>query len=279
MNSPKSQNGEPEWLRNLGIFYPLFFGMAQTLINGLLIGFTGPSSLVRLGAVPLVVATAWTALVVNREHAPAGLMQSALAVYSIVHLLRYISLALVERWNFSDLSPLSSIPAQQVKGDVATDDSRSDTPRARLAFGMNSVICARHIDTPHEVKNVPHFSDQDTNYIPSKFRFLVSRAAIIVPCYLLLDLAQNSPPLENAHLNLGPQKIPLLMRLGQVSDQELVMRAGFTTAFWIITYFCVRVLIGIPEVLAVGLGFSKVRACRPIFGAVAEAYTVRQFWG
>ena len=154
----------------------------------------------------------------------------------------------------------------------------SETLGARLKFGFLAATSFRYSGMPYEVRNVPRFSAQDPNFVPSRKEFLRRKAITILICYLVLDfLSLGADPESNA-INFSPKRVPLFTRLGDVTGQELIMRLFVTLGFGAGVYSFQTGIQSIFALVDVGLGLSEVKSWRPMFGSPWDAYTVRRFW-
>ncbi|MCJ1267838.1 hypothetical protein MMC22_007724 [Lobaria immixta] len=197
--------------------------------------------------------------------------------FSITFLLQYISAALLSRWSFTTSGPSTAPSPQNLKPD-REKNTAGELLGARLKFGFLAATSFRHTDTPYEVKNVPHFSAQDPNYVPSRTEFLRRKVITILICYLVLDLLSLDADAETNSINFSPEKIPLFTRLGDVTGKELLMRLFATLGFGACVYIFQTGVQSIFALLDVGLGMNEVKSWRPMFGPPRDAYTLRRFW-
>jgi hypothetical protein len=74
-----------------------------------------------------------------------------------------------------------------------------------------------------QVKNVPYFSDQDSNLVPSVGAFILVQGVAVVACYCIHNLTVALTFNRDRNL-LDSSHIPLLARLQDVSSAELRAR-------------------------------------------------------
>jgi hypothetical protein len=210
----------------------------------------------------------------------------------------YIEMALLSGWNFESRGPKSLTLREKEGANGAATSKEMSTPENsrksfatkkvvqkeatfwdRFCFGFNSVISFRDINTPFEVKNVPHFSEKDPSYIPSRTTFLARSTLRFVACYLVLDIVESQPPPSNAAEIFGLDSIPVFRRLNEVSIEEVCTRTISSLVFWVMVYTVLNVQQAFFAIVAVGSGLTEVKAWRPLMGSLLETYTIRGFWG
>lgn len=188
--------------------YPIFLTASGILINGLSIGFTSPhNTLVRLGASPLMIAPTYINALHCTEYIPNPFLSGVLLSSYSSNVSRYVSLVLLQKWSFQNDGPLSSPNNEEevrnkmekkYAGGASLSSRNNDEKRKkkkrqggffqRVKYGLIIANSIRHVGTPYQVKNVPHFSSKDPAYIPSRSRFLFRTASAIATSYLVLIL-------------------------------------------------------------------------------------------
>lgn len=279
------------------ILHPISLVTSQVIITALAISFTRPSSIItRLAALPLLIIATWLVALTCLQRIPRISFASLVAGNGPTYLLRYIDLVLLSRWDYETQGPTnSSQPRNQDKWENAVSRSGgggSSTSRGgrnkthpqgtaldRLRFGIHVTFSSRHIGTPWEVKNVPHFSASDPRYLPSQGTFLRRTAFAILLCYLVIDVSSFGVNPESNAVLFASQNVPFFARLGDVSTQQLAIRIFSSLTLFLNIYCVARLGYSIIGTIAVGTGLSQVSAWRPPFGRLADAYTVRRFWG
>lgn len=265
--------------------HPVLLLVAEIVFIVIATGFTSPSSMIRMFLLPFVAICSWLAVCTSLEKMHRAPWAAFMGGHSITFLLQYISIALLSRWSFMTSGP-STGTSQDLQRDhrhstdktVDRKNNVSGTLGARLKFGFLAATSFRYSSTRYEVKNVPHFSAQDPNYIPSKTEFLRRKAITILVCYLVLDVLSLGADPETNRLEFSPEKIPLLTRLGEVTGKELVLRVLVTLGFGVGVISIQTGAQSIVAVVDVGLGMSEVKSWHPLFGSPRDAYTLRRYW-
>lgn len=272
-----------DYSRHPFLFHPVTLLFIEIATIVLVIGFTSPFSVVRPAALPLFVGCIWLVIPTCFERIPQTLWTTLFAVLSIAYLLHYTEVALLNRWSFEADSPSFSddSSSRQAKRHRGTGGKGCiGTAGVRLRFGLLVAFSSRYVGTPYQVKYVPPFSATDAGYIPSRTKFLLGTARTMLLCYLVVDVLTTPGllPEKNALL-FSPETVPLLTRLGELSVEDILFRISSTFAYWITAYCVAQLLQGAFALVTVGTGLSEVKSWRPAFGPLAEAYTIRQFWG
>lgn len=253
-------------------FHPVGLITAQNLIIFLLVGFTSARSPWRPILLPLVIGSAWITIF-NSNKVIAGL--------SWTFVLQYIDLCLLSRWNFENGGPEFG-----GKGRTAPDEKRqpqspgiqyepenSFSLASRVRFGWDSTFGYRHIGTPQESKNTPHFDNNDPDYVPSRKAFFLRQMMIIVRCYLVVDF------INAVGHNRTWKNVEIFSRIHDVSKEELMWRFIRVVGFWLTVQSLWTTIFTLISMIAVALRFSEPRFWRPLFASPSEAYTIRRFWG
>ena len=265
--------------------HPVLLVVTEIMLITIVTGFASSTSIIRISVLPFMVTCAWLTIPACKEHLHRGPWQAFVGGYAITFLFQYISTVLLSRWSFASDGPGTTTSSQSLKHDrynrrkkIHELDDSDGTLRLRLKFGFLVATSFRLSGTPYEVKNVPRFSIQNPNYVPSRRLFLLQKAITILICYLVLDLLSLGADPETNKSNFSPDLIPLLTRPGNVSGKQLAMRLFATLGFGIGVYCTQQGCHSIAAFLDVGLGFSETKSWRPVFGSLGDAYTVRRFW-
>jgi hypothetical protein len=271
------------------ILHPVTLVISQVIITALVISFTPPSSVIRLISLPLLIAATWLITTSCRQHIPRISFASIVAGNGPTYLVRYIDLALLRKWSYDTQAPQRGTSASRNqdlvdrKNAISTTARTENQPRAtfsdRLGFGIHLTLASRHLNTPWQVKNVPHFSTGDPQYIPSRGTFIRRNAVAVLVYYFILDISSFGVNPETNSVLFDSQKVPFFARLSHVSAKEIAIRIISSLTLWVTIYCVTNMGYNILGIIAVGTGVSPVSAWRPPFGSVADAYTVRRFWG
>lgn len=297
MSYPQSQ-GIPKCL------YPLSLTASGILLNGLVIGFSSPhNTLIRLGALPLIIAPTWYNVLHCTKYIPNPFLAGVLLSSDCSNVFRYVSLALMRRWSFENDGPLQTLlivdrEEEEIKendggGSSPIDDEkegRREEKRKknkkrqggvfqRLKYGLVIANSTRHVGTPYQVKGVPRFSSSNPTYIPSRSMFLFRTASTIAASYFVLKLLSTHLGTRDVDIFLlHPSRIPTLGRLQHVTSREIIVRTHAVIRHWTCTYTVITFLNSIIDFIGVA-SFCPVKDFPPSFGSITEAYTIRQFWG
>ena len=262
--------------------------LLQIVIGGLTIGFTAPSSPLRLATLFLLLLVPWRMDKPWSDVVQYDLFASFIAANGVAYAFQYLNTALITSWDFQHAGPSTPDPYLLLRSDAAEklDQSKGtqDGPKSwriweRLRFGYNAMTDFRRVDTPWEARNVPPFSYSNPDYVPTKSRFLMQRAANVIASYFILDLMKlRADTSMNATL-FSPEMVPIFRRLDSVKVQELALRLAITVFTWISSVCVLTALSSILAIASVGTGLTEPRAWRPVFGSLSSAYSLRRLWG
>lgn len=153
----------------------------------------------------------------------------------------------------------------------------------KISWALTQTFDLRLIDTQWEVPNVPPFSQHSAAWVPSKKRFLARALATCTVSFLLLDaigLAAERGSVEQNQILFAQERVGFLRRLQYVRwQEEVALRFVSAGMFYVVTFLLYLGVYAAVGAVMVGLGLSKVRRWRSIFGRVGDAWSVRRFWG
>lgn len=274
---------------------PLTHIASEIAITALVVGFTPPSSFIRLTTLPLVISYVWLTLPACINYFMHTAWAGLFGGYSVFWLFQYVDVALLGRRGFEpvlvvpkkELAKKSSSKKRPGKKETPPDHQQKQTKATlsemafweRLSFGISVASSCRFTGTAEEVKSVPHFSNRDPTYVPGRVTFIIRAAATAISCYLVLDLmTSGSRSLEDS-LYLTSKKIPVFMRLASISIKELEYRLFATAGLWINLYCLQSIVYNLIAFIWVGSGLSEPKYWRPLFGSPFQAYSIGRFWG
>ncbi|KAK2627805.1 hypothetical protein QTJ16_002451 [Diplocarpon rosae] len=257
----------------------------QFLLSAAVLGLTGPSSVIRHAITPILIGLCWTFVVLSRVQISPPLA-STLSGFIMCSLLNYVAMASLSTWCFEARGPSSLLTKSKAKtvspdseaGDVAPR-KRPGAALERILWGLQSLLSYRDVNTPFEVKNVPHFRPEDPSYVPTKAAFLTRSMVTLGTCYLVLDFIESRPPPPNATVLFSAERLVLWGRLSQVTLSEVFTRMAASAWFWVMLSTAITGGASAVNIVCVALHLSPVERCRPMMGPLAEAYTIRGFWG
>lgn len=271
----------PPWLGE-AVTHPATINILQKSLLACMIGFTSPSSLLRIAVLPVPFILGSLIL---QTTALDGLNSNIGAVISALIMFLeggvYLDQVVLSRWSFEAKGPTQFFPSKdpdqkKTAGRGAAKRLVSDSAWSRFLFGLETSVSWRHLNTPWEVNGCPQFSGKKT---PSRTRFLAQAIAFFANSYLFLDFLLIAGKLNPPDINLfTPDKVPVFTRLGAMTAEDILNRVVTTVMHWAGTYCLLQAIYLFPAVLFVALG-SEVKNWRPTFGSPSELYTVRKFWG
>lgn len=268
-------------------FHPVTFLVVEYLSFILIIGYTPPNGILRPAVVPLIVACTYKVISISPT-----LLRGPWSVWCcayILHILiNYVESALIIKWSFETQNPTSSSTGPQVSASKRNDSSKfaittqtnGGTFRERFRFGYFVLSSSRNIGTPYMVKGTPDYSTKDPTYVPSRGNFLFRKAAIISFALLTLELASlAAQPLEYNEVAFSVEAVPIFRgNRENLTTEKIIFRSATVLGYWTCTYLVVNGIMSLFNFVNVALGIEDVRVYRPHFGAICEAYSIRQFW-
>lgn len=265
---------------------PVALVLVEVATTILAVGFTLPSSkYIRMHGMILVAACTYFTVQTTRGHVSNVMVANVLAGNAMTYLLRYLELALLEKWSFDDRGPtrMKSLEKEQNNAIKLKKETlaypRQATAWQRLKFGASVTLNPRQLNTPHQIRNVPTWSKKDPQYVPSRGEFLRRTAVKVLLSYLIVDICTLGAQPERNDVLFSDEKVRFFARLDSVSLQELLIRVSASLILWLNIWCIFNILHGSLMVFAVGSGFTSVKDWRPPFGSLSEAYSVRRFWG
>ena len=216
-------------------------------------------------------------------------------------MLQYVDTLLIGRWT---VGVTETAVAGTADGAGPTSDRGGQTPSSchsssktanatadyashpapslsrRLWLAARLVPNARFLGTPWEVANVPPFSSNDLGWVPSRASFLLYNCATSVLCYLLLDSTRllSGPPGQNKRL-FAAERVGFFSRLGDVTAEEIGPRFVAPAVYFGTAFLFIQWVHAGLAVLTVGFASGEVRVWRPLFGGIADGWSLRRFWG
>jgi len=257
-----------------------------------MVGFTFPDSLLRPALLPLQPLVA-SLLFKTEAMGDWGTATRTLISSVIIFMpLQYLDLVLLSGWSFAAQGPTTLWNGDRM-GTTAAHGASTNGHRAgpkhpapshssvwsRFRFGLVTTLSFRHLDTPYEARNSPHFSAKDESYVPSRSAYLLRTFVIFLASALLVDFSFAVHGIEGAAIPISMAQVPLFSRLREVTAQEAIERAVIVALAWLNCYCLVQACYSFLGVVLVGLGIYDVKDFRPAMGDVCRGYTIRKFWG
>lgn len=254
--------------------------LLQSSINAIVVGFTSPSSSLRLAFLPLIIYCVYAALPICLDATGTILGASLAGAFSISSLLQYIDTALLSRWSADVQGPKRSsgtyhVPAKR-PGQTSAESQLNTWQR--LQFGFELSVSTRKAGTLYQVKGLRPLSTRDPQSLPSRGSFLASKIFQSLISYLILDLSTLASQPDQNQVLYHHTRISW-RNLDNLTTEHLAIRVATTLGFWLNVYCVIQCYMGFFALIAVGFGVSKVEYWPPGFGPMSEAYTIRRFWG
>lgn len=171
------------------------------------------------------------------------------------------------------------------KNDIAQEVPKGARSRfARLYHAAEAVVQLRAINTPRQIKNVPAYP----SYYSTRLRegaiprgaFLRRQILIFIWQYLALDLLQTAARLQASPQTGATSDITFTHVDYHVPLEKWIERMLKNLINW---FLLSRIIIDANyrflSIMFVGFGGDSPDNWPPLFGRMADAYTVRNFWG
>lgn len=257
--------------------------VASRLIFALGAGFTSPASFQRLVVFALLSVYAWLCISNYSKYIQSTGLVSLLVIQSMSSVpLVYFDRIIYRKWAYEGRRAIfGTAPIKSARNDAHDSHTVADdehTSSSRFSFGQEVSGTVRGLGTSWEVKDLPHFSSSDPQWIPSPIVFIVWKLAVIVSCFFLNEYVMDARLVVDHDLML-PSRVPFLTRIGKITHDEVAARLIVGVCTWSSGYCLMQVLFGCPALIAVCFKPSDVALWRPAFGSIQDAYTVRGFWG
>ncbi|KAL8805011.1 MAG: hypothetical protein Q9182_002213 [Xanthomendoza sp. 2 TL-2023] len=258
------------------------FCLLQATINAVVVGFVPSSSVFRLALLPVVVWGVFEVLPICLEATGTVLWGAFAGSFSISSLFQYIDTALLSRWSADGQGP-----THIAKGGTYDNTSKKQRQPVmtsapskwqRLKFGYQISVSTRKVGTPYQVKGISPFSTEDPSYLPPRGTFLLIKAIILLCCYLVLDLSNLASQPEQNQTLYHPTRISWA-NPDNFATKQLLVRTATALGFWLNLHCIIQLYMGVFAFSMVGIGVSRVEYWPPSFSSIADAYSVRRFWG
>lgn len=77
----------------------------------------------------------------------------------------------------------------------------------------------------------------------------------------------------------APDKVAFFRRLGNVSAQDVIIRFVVSAIGWTSIFCVLNACYSLLAIISVTTGLAPVDQWPPLFGKLADCYSIRQFWG
>ena len=264
------------------MFAPELIAFANSYIIFILIlGLTGPDSLLRPAGLPLIFVNVYSAVFrpsMIRLKAPH--ISNMLGGLIFGMALEYLDTVLLSAWTYETNGPTSSRGGQKPSIALQQKSRAAHGIQHRFWWAASHIFNYRFIGTPWEVPNVPAFSKSDPDYVPSKRQFLWSSLCAVMLSLFLLDCTSlMSAPPEEIGVLFSKEREGFFSRLGSVTVEEVPTRLITIFMASLCIYLLFQVIYCTTAFIMVGLRLSDLRTWRPLYGSVGDAWSLRSFWG
>lgn len=274
------------------LLHPLTHNFLQALLSVFVLGFTHPASNIRL--VALLISFLFPLLLFFPPHPVFDYSRPLSALFAgntLGFFLQYLDAGILSRWSFEARGPTSarggmlhivnhhhnSSRIQKIK------DHANKAWLERLKFGLWIALplSTRLVGTLWQVTGTPDFP---AKRVPSRSEILYKAVLRLTVCLLLFDFVgtmngKNDRSNKNQQEIFDWSRVPLLARLNATNGEEILIRFGVSFVMWLIGYCVVQAIYSAMEIVAVGSGLTGVEGWKPLFGNLADCWSIRQFWG
>lgn len=144
---------------------------------------------------------------------------------------------------------------------------------SRWKWAAHVLWSYRAIGTARQAKNVPRFHPE----LPSRAAFVLRRALACAGSFVVLDIISSLPPPPAARVS--PEAAWLLPPQHLLTADALETRLISTILFWVTLRATISMLYNAVSIIAVATLLNSPADWPPYFGTVADATTLRDFWG
>lgn len=275
-------------------FHPFILLAGEICLSTFFVGFTPPSVILRAASLPVVATCMWWTVQNCLEYMVRSPWAALVGGFAVSFFFQYVDVALLSRWSFEIAGPTYAPAHASSNGPISSQirqpTSSLNGPRVkqtrtiaaitlqRISFAISTLLNFRFIGTPQQVRNTPHFSSRDPNYVPTRAVFLRHTAFTAFISYLVLDAVTSGADPETAAKYFLARNVPLLTRLPNVSYVELGMRLSATIGLGISMNCVQRGIYSMAAFVCVACGISDPASWPPFYGPLLEAYSMRRFW-
>ncbi|KAJ5642057.1 hypothetical protein N7490_006057 [Penicillium lividum] len=158
---------------------------------------------------------------------------------------------------------------------------RTKTFAGLFCYACEQLCQTRAIRTPRQVKGIPphpayyHDAKRDTIFVSWR-SFLLRQSVILIWQYTLLDIIQSA-----AHQQ--PVRVPDVrftdLEWNVSLDMWIERFATNIFSWYLFARICIDSRYRFASIVVVGLGLRSPQDWPPLFGRMADSYTLRKFWG
>ncbi|KAJ5530987.1 hypothetical protein N7527_004380 [Penicillium freii] len=242
----------------------LCFYLVQNVVPAALIITTPKSSPLRYLCIPGMI---WIA---SRFIRPFGSSGSPTWCQAITQLV----IATLQATNLLLLNPLAN-------SDISRSTKSVQNFGSRLIAAFRLFAQTRAVNTQWQVKNVPSHPKYYLRrgmQVPTRGQFLLRQLAIVAWQCLVLDIVQTVSLQQAKERDLhepSSLQVEWVVPLGHWAERIATHLSIWFVVNRLISDLAYRVL----SIFFVGIGLDSPADWPPAFGSMADAYTLRNFWG
>ncbi|KAL7930852.1 hypothetical protein V8C35DRAFT_311526 [Trichoderma chlorosporum] len=220
-----------------------------------------PRSIFRAAAVALLAAVTYSLQLSLLEHIPNR---------------AFISLALGATWttflNAFEILVVSNVSSK----DPGLGLANAGQPISQAFRAATLPFNWRRIGTKWQIK-VPASTEDGS--VSGRVRFLLKRLAVLIACYLVIDLCSAGPPPDPGMITSEKQTISYLFAGAGATSEDVAFRVITTIVFLINAALGVIGVYNLLAIVAVVCGDQPQSWPHVWQGWPSQAYSVRRFWG
>lgn len=276
------------------LLHPLTHNVLQALLSVIVLGFTHPTSNIRL--VALFISCLFPLLLFYPPHPVFDYSRPLSALFAgntLGFFLQYLDAGILSRWSFEARGPTSAKGGMlhivnrhdgDSSGVAKTKDpakNRTSLERAKFGLWIALPLSTRLVNTPWQVTGTPDFP---AKRVPSRSKILFTAVLRLVVCLLLFDFVgtmngKGDGSNKNQREVFDWSRVPVFARLSATNGEEMLIRFGVSFVMWLIGYCVVQAIYSAMEIVALGSGLTGVAGWKPLFGSLMDCWSIRQFWG
>ncbi|TPX07901.1 uncharacterized protein E0L32_010356 [Thyridium curvatum] len=219
----------------------------QSIITAFLVCTTPKGSVLRFGALPVLLLLAWVCVQTASAFSLQVMMYLGFAVCGYVNVFHC--------FNFLCLNPFDDA---DIRREMARWKSSPPNPTlfGRIYFATATIWSFRGVGTSYEIRSMPKFPG---NVVPTKRSFLLQQVGWIVFQYLFMDLitSQPQPPEAAEAWAVGKEWLWLPLNPHPVTKQDLTSRLlGTLMSWYLIGKMMLDTWYRLFALIFVGLGIS-----------------------
>lgn len=263
------------------LLHPISLFLASNITITLTAAFTDRRSRLRYVALlPLVfiaITLPWSMSTFVKTTGWIGRVPAGVTFWNIVTCFD----RLIRRgWDHEHYGPTTTSNSNEAAAKLKDKDDTSGAifSGSRMEFGSEVSSQARGIGLFWQVKNVPSFSEERPDMVPTRGAFILVHSISVIACYYLHNFAVEMSLSLDPHL-VSMERVTLLTRLPEVTSTELQARVTSSLGYWVIQYSMMQFFYSAFALITAIFDPSDIYLWHPLFGSPRDAYSLRNFWG